>query len=302
MTFEELVESKLDTKFLSLYNYAFIASRRYRRYEIKKRSGGTRTIHHPAKQLKVYQRFIAENIFLQLPIHERVYSYKEKTSIRDLALLHVNNRFLLRIDFKDFFPSIKGEYIREYLKKHQYDFEFMLSDKDITIINMLVCKNNKLTIGAPSSPIISNVLLYEFDQIMNSMFHQDIIYSRYADDLYFSTNTPNVLTDVPRKIKDFLSKYHIKLKVNNSKTVFTSKKHKRIITGLTITTENTVSVGREKKVYIKGLVYKYINKKIEHKDLIYLKGYLSYVKSVDVNFFELLHRKYSSEIINELSR
>jgi len=297
MTFEKLLSEKLDIQYLYLYKYALKASRRYKVYQIKKRTGGMRTIHHPAVELKVYQRFLVQNIFSSFPVHNKVFSYKENTSIRDLALLHVNNRFLLRIDFKDFFPSIKSENIRDFLKNNHHKLECNLTEKDITIINMLVCRKKELTIGAPSSPILSNILLYDFDLVLNKMFGDSIVYSRYADDLYFSTNVPNILTNIPRQIEEFLLTYYIKLKINHDKTIFTSKKHKRVITGLTITTDNTISIGREKKQYIKGLMYKFKNKQIQESDLIYLKGYLSFIKSVDMTFFNLLEKKYGMDIL-----
>ncbi len=300
MTFKELIENELEQSYKDIYFYALIASRRYKRYEIQKRSGGSRTIHHPAKQLKIYQRFIAENVFSKLSTHSQVFSYKKDTSIKDLALQHKDQKFLLRIDFKDFFPSIRGEYIRSLLKENQNNFDFTITDKDITMINMLVCKNDRLTIGAPSSPIISNVLLYGFDEHIHSTFSPEITYSRYADDLYFSTNVPNKLTSIPEKIKHFLNVYPIKLKVNDEKTIFTSKKHKRLITGLTITTENKISIGRKQKRYIKSLIHKYDNKQITEDQLSYLRGYLSYIKSVDDDFILSLNKKYSTQLMDSL--
>jgi len=299
MRFEELIESQLDEKYLSFLQYALTASRRYKRYKIKKRNGGDRIIYHPTKKLKVYQGFIAKNIFLKMPIHDKVYSYRKNISIKDLVKIHLNNRYLLRVDFKDFFPSIKGEHIRRFLKDNEQFLDIDLDDRDITLINLIVCKNDKLTIGAPSSPAITNAILFEFDVAMENLF-KEVVYSRYADDLYFSTNTPNLLTEIPEKIKEFLKSYFINLKINSDKTVFTSKKHKRVVLGLTVTTDNKISVGKKQKEKIKRLVYKYSQNLLSEDEINYLKGYISYLYSVEPEYLKILQRKYTSKTINEL--
>ena len=299
MKFEELIESQLGQSYLSVLRYALSASKRYKRYKIKKRTDGYRIIHHPTKKLKEYQRFIAKNIFLKMPLHDKVFSYRKTLSIKDLAKLHIKNRYLLRVDFKDFFPSINGSHIREFLNNNKDVFDFEVNDRDITIINLIVCKNDKLTIGAPSSPAITNAILFEFDNAMDHI-SENIVYSRYADDLYFSSNIPDLLTNIPKNIKSFLENYFIKLKINDDKTVYTSKKHKRQILGLTITTGNQLSIGRTQKQKIKSLVYKYNNGNLTSEEINYLKGYISYLYSVEPDYINILRRKYSNKIVNEL--
>jgi len=178
-------------------------------------------------------------------------------------------------------------------------FDFEVNDRDITIINLIVCKNDKLTIGAPSSPAITNAILFEFDNAMDHI-SENIVYSRYADDLYFSSNIPDLLTNIPKNIKSFLENYFIKLKINDDKTVYTSKKHKRQILGLTITTGNQLSIGRTQKQKIKSLVYKYNNGNLTSEEINYLKGYISYLYSVEPDYINILRRKYSNKIVNEL--
>lgn len=281
--------------------YALNSHKRYRRYEIEKKTGGLRTIHHPSKELKIYQKFISNLIFLKLPVHQSVFSYKKNVSILNLANEHKKNRFLLRIDFKNFFPSIKGENIRLFLNQNQKNLDYKLSELDITLINLLVCKKGKLTIGAPSSPPISNAILYDFDkEVYDKCKLKNIKYSRYADDLYFSTNESNQLSEILKYIQNYTFPFTLKLKINPQKNIFTSKKHKRLITGLTITTEGEVSVGRKKKSYIKSLIYKYKNNDIKTAELEYVKGYLSFLMSIEPEYIKLLKNKYSEKILNEL--
>ncbi|HIC87612.1 MAG TPA: hypothetical protein EYP03_05355 [Aquificae bacterium] len=84
------------------------------------------------------------------------------------------------------------------------------------------------------------------------------------------------------------------------KKIFTSKKRRRVITGLNITPDGKISVGRNKKRHIKSLIFKYTKKDIKLDDLNYLKGYLSYLYSIEPEYLNNLRRKYSNEIIADL--
>lgn len=299
MNFDEFLKKEYDINYYELYLYSIKASLRYRTYYIPKRNGDLRKIEHPTKDLKAYQRILKKEIFSKLPLHDNVFSYRKNISTKDLASYHSNSRYLLRVDFKNFFHSLNSKNIRQLLQKNLDIFDFNLTNDDITLINNIVCKSNRLTIGAPSSPIISNVLLFDFDYSMNN-FSKDIKYSRYADDLYFSSNKPDLLQNIIPYIKKCVSNDYINLKINEAKNIFTSKKRNRTITGLVLTSENKVSIGRKKKRYIKSLVYKYINSDIYEEDLLYLKGYLSFVNSVEKSFLESLDKKYGQDIMKRL--
>lgn len=298
MKFKEFLNEH-NINYIKMFSFSLSASNKYKTYEIDKKNGGKRRIFHPSKELKNYQKILSKYIFEKLPVHENVFSYKKNISIGDLALKHQSDNFLLRIDFTDFFPSLTSSDIRVHLKKNSENLDFEIDDNDITLINLIVCRFDKLTIGAPSSPSISNTLLYDFDCRM-SLISSDINYSRYADDLYFTSKKNNILKNVFKEIEQFKSENKIALNINTQKTINSSKKHFRAITGLVITSENKVSIGRDKKRYIKGLVNKYINNNLSIDEINYLKGYLSFVKSVEKSFLINLEKKYNKEIINKL--
>ena len=303
MTFTSLIEKKFNKTFQEIYVYAKKASYRYHRFTIPKNNGrGERTIYHPSKELKEFQYFLIDNVFSKFPTSKHVFSYKKHTSIADLAKLHKRNNYLLRIDFEDFFPSITAFNIVKLLQvgKEKKYFDFELSIDEMILIKMLVCRFNKLTIGAPTSPIISNVLLYDFDKKLAKFYKKkDITYGRYADDLYFSTNVPDILSEIKDYIIRLLKKEQLFLSINHDKTIMTSKKRKRIITGLVITSENKISIGKEKKDSVKKLIYNIINKG-DYTSASYVSGYLSYIKSVEPKFLVILKRKYGEENINKL--
>ena len=95
----------------------------------------------------------------QLPVHDCVYSYRADLSVRAHAIVHRQNNYLLRLDIKDFFPSIGKQDIYHLLAANADRFIPALENPDIELIARLACKGGAITIGAPSSPSISNAIL-----------------------------------------------------------------------------------------------------------------------------------------------
>lgn len=291
----------LDVSYLA--RLAGSASHRYKTYTIPKRKGGSRTIQHPSRQLKFIQRWLVDNVFAFLPIHNAVYSYRHGRGIKDLATLHASNNYLLRVDFQGFFPSIVSSDLTRLLSINKHRFPIELSVEDYVLISCFVCKDNQLTIGSPSSPILSNTVMYDFDTYWFERSRQiGVTYARYADDLYFSTNIPNVLEELLQELHlDLQNRESPRLKINETKTIFTSRKRRRLVTGLVLTSTNDISIGRARKRYLKSLVYKFVEQGLETDKLVYLRGYLSYVQAVEPLFLRSLMQKYGINILDRLN-
>lgn len=277
----------------------------YKTYRIKKRStGGYRTISHPARDLKLLQTWLAARLFPALPIHECVFSYRKGISIKTHAAMHRSSNYLLRIDITDFFPSISQRDIYHLLLSNRDRYVPALTAEDLKLVLRIACKGNEITIGAPSSPILSNAILYNFDAYWaNRAKELTVTYTRYADDLYFSTNEPNILSKVLEELRESLSLLDWpKLRINDAKTIFTSRKRKRVVTGLVLSSTNTISIGREKKRHIRSLIHQFILGKLPERDISYLKGYLSYAVNIESAFLEALKAKYGEGVLEEISK
>lgn len=282
---------------------ALTASHRYRSYSIPKRTGGTRNIDHPSRQLKFLQRWLVDNIFSHLPVHDVAYAYRKGLSIRDHAAIHLRRKYLLRIDFNNFFPSIRGEDIRRLLKMNKSLLPFRVTNEDLLLISLLVCKDDKLTIGAPSSPSISNAVMYDFDRQVFSFCRQaHVTYSRYADDLYFSTNRANVLRPLLTKITTYLeSMSSPRLNINDAKTEFASRKRKCVVTGLTLTSDRKISVGREKKRALRTMIFRFRQGTLGIESQKYLKGYVAFISAVEPSLLEALATKFGPDTLNRIT-
>ena len=293
-------DSKID-----FFKFFGEAPKKYKRYEIPKRTSGTRTIAQPIRELKDYQRALIDLFQKYFPIHNSSMAYIKGKDIKTNAKVHSQNTYFLKMDFTDFFNSITPKIFWKACERAGIEFDWL--EKEIiekTIFWKPSKYSNKLvlSIGAPSSPFVSNFIMYSFDdEIACYCKEKNITYTRYADDMTFSTNIPNSLFMLPELVRDFLLKlYGNTIKINHLKTAFSSKKHNRHVTGITITNNDELSIGRVKKRYIKHLVHNFIEEKISMEDLNYLKGYLGFIKYVEPKFLTALEQKYTQTVIQKI--
>jgi len=296
---EELNKSESE-----MIQFLVSAPLKYKVYNIPKRTSGHRVIAQPSKELKKYQRAFLE--IQSLPIHEAAMAYCVGLSIKDNAQRHKNNRYLLKLDLENFFNSITNEL---FWQVWQQFYSLPAEEEKILLERLLFWSPGKsiqrkliLSIGAPSSPLLSNFFMHQFDTVITDICSKlKISYTRYADDLTFSTNQKEILFDIPKLVGEQLRNlYGGALNINRKKTVFSSKGHNRHVTGITISNEGTLSLGRERKRYIKHLVHQYQMNKLDKENIYHLKGLLAFAKHIEPLFLASLVNKYSSKIIAQI--
>ncbi|ROQ19867.1 reverse transcriptase (RNA-dependent DNA polymerase) [Marinimicrobium koreense] len=277
----------------------------YKIFFIPKKTGGQRKIAQPAREVKYIQRWLVDNIFNQLPVHEAVKSYREGLGIKDNATWHKKNKYLVKLDFKDFFTSIKEAGLFDFLLRKLSD---SYSDESLRKIARASCIKYKhredlcLSVGAPSSPAISNAILYAFDEAVNNWcFENSISYTRYADDLTFSTSVPNVSSLIEPKVRQISSDFpYVNLRFNNAKRTHLSKKYQRRVTGIVLTNQGELSVGRLRKREVKALIHKFKTGLLPMNEVHRLQGLLGFVSDVEPMFLERMRVKYSSATIDDI--
>jgi RNA-directed DNA polymerase len=269
------------------------ADHSYKVYTIPKRGGGKREIHHPSRQLKCLQRWLVTNVIEKWPVHQSALAYRPGRSIAENAKLHAPHRFLLRMDFKGFFPSITKDDIESFLEQTQagiWDLE------DRKLFTSLVCRNGVLTIGAPTSPALSNALCFEMDSLLFlEAAKRQATYSRYADDLFFSIDKSDVLKDFEKIVESVIRTipFPAGLSINSAKTRHASKRGRRQATGLVLQSDGNIGVGRDRKRFVRGLIHRYDKLTAEQKD--FLAGMLSFIQSIDPDFINSLVLKYGPD-------
>jgi RNA-directed DNA polymerase len=170
---------------LLLHQMMFSTRSMYRWFEIPKRAGGLRRIDVPKPSLMAVQRWILREVLSKQPLHEACIGFVPGRSVKDHVLPHVQSLFALKMDLKDFFPSIQRTRVMRYFELLGYapNMAFFLSK--------IVTLDDRLPQGAPTSPMIANLLASTLDHRLAALASAlGLRYSRYADDLVFSGDEP----------------------------------------------------------------------------------------------------------------
>lgn len=278
---------------------------RYKVYNIPKRTGGLREIAHPAFELKIAQRALVREYLSKLPVHPSATAYKPGSSIRLNAEAHMHNRPILKYDFKDFFPSITEQAWLSYCERHGVmDRIDALAAGRLLFRRVKGARILRLSIGSPSSPILSNILMNEFDdRIFKEVSRHKITYTRYADDLTFSAERTWNLRAVGPILRSALNQIRSpKLRINDAKTVLATPKYHRQVTGLVLTVDQRVSLGRTRKRNIRAAIHHFITGKLATSEAMKLAGLLAFAKDVEPEFYTRMERVYGRESIERLKQ
>ena len=273
-------------------NLVKTASFHYKVYRVPKRRDGTREIHHPSKPLKAVQRWLLGRYIRHFPVHGAAKGYRTGTNIRENAAVHAKSKYLLRMDFRDFFPSITNEDLKAHLRALP-EGVILWDEADLEVFCRLVCRHHTLTIGAPTSPGLSNALCYDLDTRLTALAETNhCSYSRYADDLFFSASIPNILGKVETEVVAVCADLPVpaRLTVNNAKTRHSSKRGKRRVTGLVLTSDGNVAVGRSVKRKIRSMIHR--SQLLDGDRRAELAGLIAYTVGIDPEFMNSLIKKY----------
>lgn len=270
----------VDAAFLTRTLYIARPETQYHQFTIDKKSGGKRVINAPSEELKSLQRslstllldcideinktkfptsqmaepkvrengeidYAAEVLKIKIPSSKSrqpslSHGFSRKRSIITNAMMHIGKKNILNIDIDNFFDSFNFGRVRGFFIKNN---DFKLNQHIATVIAQIACYDNKLPQGSPCSPVISNLICHSLDINLASLAKKyKCTYSRYADDITFSTRK----SEFPKKIagqdedvyilgKELL--YEIKrsgLSVNNGKTRIQYNNSRQDVTGLVV--------------------------------------------------------------------
>jgi len=283
---------------------AAIGPKRYKVYQIPKRSGGQRTICHPSRELKALQYVFQSQILRDLPVHEAATAYKAGSSIKQNAAAHATSRVILKLDFENFFPSIK---VTDWKAYAQIAFPNW-SKEDIEFSSYVLFWGagnylpNCLSIGAPTSPLISNALLYRFDEFMSNYANQNgLRYTRYADDITISSKENLDKEGAVNAVKLALSELSSPaIRLNLAKTKLASNSTSRRVTGLVLSNDGKVSLGRNRKRLIGAMVHHALTGKADPEAMSHLAGLLAFANDIEPTFVDALCRKHGRQAIEAL--
>ena len=261
LTFYEKLSDKEKLKLI--YTISNHAEKHYKVFKIPKRNGGYRTIYEPDYTLKSIQRNILNNVLNERITSSYAKAYKKGLSLVDNATPHLNKKVILKLDIKDFFPSI--DFLKVYKKAFPRN---MYPEAVASLLTNLTTYNNFLPQGTPTSSYISNLVLRSFDiKVGNFCEDRNISYTRYCDDMTFSGDfdTNEVITFVKNAL------YKEGFILNKQKIKIIKPNKAQIVTG--IVCNEKLSIPRPYKKAIRQSIY-YINK-------YGLDNHLKHIKSLD---------------------
>lgn len=243
----------LGIKWKDLKNIINNSDKLYYNFSISKKSGGKRIISMPNKELLIVQKKIQEKILDNVIIHKNAFGFVKNKSIIDNAKMHLNKEMILNMDLKDFFPSIhRGRVFYIFKNICNYD------NNTSYCLTKLTTYKNSIPQGAPTSPVISNIVAFMLDVRLSKIADKfNINYTRYADDITFSGNKENINKSLLKIVNDIIE--GCGFKVNKKKTRFASYAGRQEVTGL-IVNNKEISVPND---YIKKI----------RQELYYVKKY-----------------------------
>ena len=237
---------------LSFVLYKLSDSEKYTTFEIPKRGGAKRLIKAPEPRLALLQRRLANLLYECLdelkkgspPLRRSLaHGFEKHRSIITNANLHKRRRYVLNLDLEDFFPSINFGRVRGFFLK---DKHFALQPTVATILAQIACHENELPQGSPCSPVVSNLVGHILDSRLSrfAKMHK-CTYSRYADDLTFSTSRKDFPSELAFPAPGTPAKWqlgvelrekieHTGFKINDKKTRMQIRGSRQVTTGLMV--------------------------------------------------------------------
>jgi RNA-directed DNA polymerase len=224
------------------YLYKIPEMGKYRTFPILKNGKGARIISTPIYPLKIIQRKcceILQNVYKN-DIRYSTHGFVRERSILTNAKNHVGKKYVFNIDLKDFFSSIHFGRVKGLLSSYPFD----LPENIAGVIGNICCYKNVLPQGAPTSPIISNMICYKMDIQLELLAKRNKCeYSRYADDITFSTSQHKFPTEIA--IAHFDEFVHLGdeisriienngFQINFNKVRLLTRHDRQVVTGLTV--------------------------------------------------------------------
>jgi RNA-directed DNA polymerase len=273
----------------------------YKRFKVLKRNGKDRLISAPKPKLKLVQTWINQVILNNIEPENEAMAFRPRKNILDNARLHSNQGTIIRMDLKDFFPSIKFPRVRGL-------FHSMGYSSGISSVLALLCTDSEkkeiefeskkqyvsvgprvLPQGASTSPAISNLLASQLDKRIRGylkFIDSKWSYTRYADDLVLSHPKKNI--EVGRLLAYLDKVIHDEgFAINQTKTTIMRSPHRQMVTGL-VMSKNGPRIQKKYLRNVRAMLHN-AEKEISHGQAILnideIKGKLAFIKMIMPSYF-----------------
>ncbi len=234
------VERELGISAKTLYSVSNSIGKHYRAVSIPKRDGSFRHLSVPDEVLKKIQRAIADKLLAYEPVSFYATAYRVAVGINKNAIPHVGKPKILKLDISGFFDSITYSLVKEKaFPKEKYS-------ESIRVLLAILCYHKEsLPQGAPTSPVISNIIMRDFDEKVGAWCKERVIsYTRYCDDMTFSGefDHSDVIGFVSNQLRG------MGLCINGKKTAVATGSERQTVTGIVVNEKLNVTSEYKRKI------------------------------------------------------
>lgn len=271
----------------------------YIHFTIPKKSGGTRQISSPKTQLRQAQSWVLANILQPIPVHAAAVAFRPGLNIADNARRHAGRAVVVRLDLKDFFPSITFKRVKNAFSGLGFNegvasiFALLCTEAPRVALRLdgqlhhVALSERFLPQGACTSPALTNILCRHLDARMTGAAQKlGFTYSRYADDLVFSSADDGAnIVGLQNLAKLIIEQEN--LQINADKTAIMRPHCRQSVTGLVVNQAadaNEVRVSRRDLRRFRAFLHRYetlgrqpLSDQIGQDALSYAQGYLSFI-------------------------
>lgn len=286
----------------------------YTEFSIPKRKLGPngekkyRHLINPMPELKRLQRDIADFLLAcNILPHNAAHAFREKRDYKTNSEVHKNSSHIINLDMKDFFNHITEEVLNTQLRVHPFfSVDKCLGDKLLDLIIKVATYKGCTPQGSPLSPMLSNLIMVQFDFRIRKKLNDNqikMLYTRYADDLTFSSKKSEDITNVIHMVEYVLKEYYNDtIKINYSKTKKITP-GRCFITGVKLNQKHQLTVGWEKKKLIKSRIHNLAKKIVpngNNRSLVEeaqsVLGYLAFMNRIEPGYVAYIYSKYDNDI------
>jgi RNA-directed DNA polymerase len=265
-----------------------------------KRSGGQRLIHAPKSGLKAVQRKLLSLLVEKLPVSPHAHGFVKGRSVRTGAEAHVGKAVVLRMDLRDFFPTVTYARVRGLLIALGYGFPVaatlavLMTESERQPVEVegkvyFVPVGPRVCVqGAPTSPALCNALLLKLDRRLAGLARKHgLAYSRYADDLTFSG--PELAK--AEKVRALATKIIQEegFQVNAPKTRVQRKGGRQTVTGVTV--NQVLGLSRKERRKLRAMIHQEASQPADAKRSAHIQGKLAYLSMLNPKQAEALRAR-----------
>lgn len=276
---------RLEIPLLDLTRIAREADKHYREWS-KESNGKHRVFKVPDSELKSLQRRILRNVLMDLPLPDTAHGGVKGRSPRTNAEQHLGKSLVVNQDVRDFFQSVDHRRVAEMFRR-----EFGCERQTTWLLTRLTTVDGQLPRGAPTSPMIANILLAApVDKpVEKRAFKNNVAFTRFVDDMTFSGENADCLINVAATCAS-----HIGLKTwrKSNKLKISPRTSRQEVTGLTVNSDNGPSIAKSKRSKIRAAIYhlRSLPKGEFRRELVSIRGRLNYLEQFNKGSAKRLQR------------